>query len=528
MGGRPRILVADPLAEDGLERLRAFGEVEVRLKLSEEELAAAVDGFEALVVRSESRVTEKVLRAGTGLKVVARAGVGVDNIDVRAATICGVVVVNAPTGNTVAAAEHTIAMMLAAARMIPQADQSVREGRWERARFMGTELRHKTLGLCGLGNIGAEVAKRAQGLEMQVIAFDPVVSQERAESLSVELVTFEELLLRADVVSLHVPLVDSTRGLFGDDAFAKVREGMILVNCARGGIVDEAALVRALDAGRVRAAAFDVFEHEPPDASGSLVQHPAVITTPHIAGSTRESQTNVAFDIVDQVEAVLSGAPARYAVNAPKIAPEELALLSPYLELAEKLGLLAAQMGVTRVSQLEVAYHGEIATYETSFLTAEVIRGLMSVFSEARVNPVNARSVAASHGIKVLELRDTTSGVYANLLSVTVTGQSQQALVSGTLALNVPRVVRIDEHSVDLVPRGQFILTHHRDQPGLVGRVGTLLGEANVNIAGLQLGRDAPRGLALMVLQVDDPVSAPVLDRLRELPGMEELRHVSL
>jgi D-3-phosphoglycerate dehydrogenase len=508
----------------------------VRLKLSEEELADAVAGYDALVVRSESKVTGRVLEAGTNLKVVARAGVGVDNIDVRAATLCGIVVVNAPTGNTIAAAEHTVAMMLAAARRITHADASMRQHQWERARFMGTELRHKTLGLIGLGNIGAEVAKRAQGFEMRVIAYDPVVSVDRAEAFNVQLVELDALLEAADVISLHVPLVDSTRNMIGATQLQRAKPGLILINCARGGIVDEEALLQALNEERVAAVALDVFASEPPFPAGGkgaaspspLIGHPRVTVTPHIAGQTHESQVGVAFDIADQVAVVLSGGAARYAVNAPRIPPEELAALAPYLELAEKAGRLAAQIGGERVSALEVAYNGEIAEYETSILTAEVIRGLMASFSETRVNPVNAQSVAAGHGISVVERRDRTPGVYSNLLTVSLKRAGGETVVAGTLALNEPRIVRLDGFSLDLVPRGHFLMSSHRDQPGVIGRIGTLLGESNINIAGMQLGRDQPRGRALMVMQVDEVIPPAVLDTVRQVPGMAELRFVVL
>src|SRR4030081_170693 len=356
----PRILVADPLAEDGLERLRRAGEVTVVSKLGEAELIERIPDYDALVVRSETRVTALVLEAGRKLRVVGRAGVGVDNIDVPAATLKGILVVNAPRGNIIAAAEHTIALLFSLARWVPQADASVKRGEWTRSKFIGSEIRGKTLGVIGLGNVGSEVAKRAHGLEMEVVAYDPVVSVERAELFNVELVTLNELLERADFVTVHIPLVEANRNLVGAPELALMKPTARLVNTARGGIVDEAALLAALESGKLAAAAADVFEHEPAGDS-PLFKLPNFIATPHIAASTIEAQVSVAFDVAEEVAAVLAGDLPRFAVNAPALPPEELAYLRPFADLTERLAAMHVQLFGERVSSIELGIEGELA-----------------------------------------------------------------------------------------------------------------------------------------------------------------------
>ena len=520
-----RILVADQLAEDGLDRLRELGEVEVRTGLAEAELIEAIDGFDALVVRSQTRVTEAVLEAGKRLRVVGRAGVGVDNIDVAAATKRGILVVNAPRGNIAAAAEHTIALLLASARWIPQADASVRRGEWQRSKYTGVEIRGKTLGVIGLGNIGTEVAKRAQGLEMEVIAFDPVVPEERAEQFNVELVGLDDLLRRSDFVTVHVPLVDGTRNLIDAGRLNLRKPTARLINAARGGIVDETALAAALAGGVIAGAAADVFEREPP-AESPLLALPNFIATPHIAASTTEAQTSVAFDVAVEVAAVLAGELPRYTVNAPALPPEELAFLRPFAELAERMGSLYIQLEGGRVGALEMIYEGEVAEVDNSLLTAAAVRGLLAPFTEERINSVNARLVAAGRGIRLVERRVTGSGSssYPSVVRLRV-GDFEAA---GTVLFGEPRVIGIGAFRVDLVPEGRFLVSRHEDRPGVVGRFGTILGGHDINIASMQVGRDAPRGQAMMVLAVDDQVPDEVLNELRQVHGMSDLRYVEL
>ena len=518
-----RILVADPLAEDGLERLRRAGEVTVATRLPEDELIRRIPDYDALVVRSETRVTAPVIEAGTSLRVVGRAGVGVDNIDVAAATRRGILVVNAPRGNIVAAAEHTMALLFSLARWVPQADASVKRGEWTRAKFVGTEIRGKTIGVIGLGNVGSEVAKRAHGLEMEVIAFDPVVSVERAELFNVELVGLHELLERADFVTVHVPLVDSNRNLVGAAELARMKPTARLINTARGGIVDEAALCTALQSGRIAAAASDVFDAEPP-GENPLLSLPNFIATPHIGASTAEAQASVAFDVAEEVAAVLAGDLPRFAVNAPALPPEELAYLRPFVELVERLAGLHAQLFGGRVSVVELDFEGEIAEHDVSLLTASAIKGVLQPFTEERINAVNARLIASNRGIRLVERRSRAHSSYASLVTI----RMQDHEIAGALLMGEQRVVRIDSFRVDLVPEGRFLVSRHSDQPGVVGRVGSILGEHDVNIASMQVGRDAPRGNAMMILAVDERVSDEVLTRLREVAGMADLRYVEL
>jgi len=516
----PKILVADPLAEDGLERLRQAGEVTVVSKLAEAELIRQIPDFDALVVRSETRVTAPVIEAGRKLRVVGRAGVGVDNIDVTAATRKGILVVNAPRGNIVAAAEHTMALLFALARWVPQADASVRRGDWTRARFVGVEVRGKTLGVVGLGNVGSEVAKRAHGLEMDVIAYDPVVSVERAELFNVALVTLGELLERADFITVHVPLVESNRNLIGAAELARMKPTARLINTARGGIVDEAALLAALESGRLAGAAADVFEKEPP-GENRLFTLPNFIATPHIGASTAEAQVSVAFDVAEEVAAVLAGDLPRFAVNAPALPPEEFAF---FAGLTERLAALHAQLFGGRVSAIELDFEGELAEHDVNLLVASAIKGVLQPFTEERINAVNARLIAGNRGIKLVERRSRSHGSYASLVTVRMQGHE----IAGTVLMGEPRAARIDSFRVDLVPDGRFLVSRHDDRPGVVGRVGTILGEHDVNIASMQVARDAPRGNAMMILAVDDRVSPDVLTRLREVGGMSDLRYVEL
>ncbi len=518
-----KILVADPLAEDGLERLRRAGEVTVVSKLEESELVRRIPDFDALVVRSETRVTEPVIEAGRKLRVVGRAGVGVDNIDVPAATRRGIVVVNAPRGNIVAAAEHTMALLFALARWVPQADASVKRGEWTRSKFIGSEIRGKTLGVIGLGNVGSEVAKRAHGLEMDVIAYDPIVSVERAELFNVALVGLSDLLERSDFVTVHIPLIDSNRNLMGASQLALMKPTARLINTARGGIVDEAALCEALQAGRLAAAAADVFETEPPGNS-PLLQLPNFVATPHIAASTLEAQVSVAFDVAEEVAAVLAGDLPRFAVNAPALPPEELAYLRPFAHLTERLAALHAQLFGGRVGTIELDFEGELAEHDVNLLVAAAIKGVVQPFTEERINAVNARLIAANRGIRLVERRSRPHSSYASLVTVRILDHE----IAGTVLMGEARTVRIDSFRVDLVPDGRFLVSRHEDRPGVVGRVGSILGEHDVNIASMQVGRDAPRGSAMMILAVDDRVAAEVLTRLREVEGMSDLRYVEL
>jgi D-3-phosphoglycerate dehydrogenase len=515
--------VADPLAEDGLVLLRERCDVRVTQGLKEAELAPLLADVDALIVRSETKVTASLMDKAPRLAAVGRAGVGVDNIDVPAATERGVYVVNAPLGNIVAAAEHAIALALALMRNIPEADRSVRAGEWKRAKLMGRELRGKTLGLVGIGRVGSEVARRAAAFEMKVIAHDPFATEASARAAGAQLVELDDLYTRADVISLHTPLTDKTRGMINAAALAKMKPTAVVVNASRGEVVDAQALTDALAAGTIGGAALDVFAPEPLAADSPLRGAPRTVLTPHIAGSTAEAQVNVAVDVVKQVLDILDGKPARYAVNAPR-PPADEAGGSAWVRLGERLGSLAAQLLDERPGGIELHYAGQLLEIDPEPLRAAVVKGLLETFSEQRVNLVNALAIARARGLDIHEDRETEAARYRALLTVKVGG----AAVGGTLVQGEPRIVFIDGFWVDVPVDGYLLLTKHQDKPGLVGRVGTLLGQHDVNISSMQVGRASPRGDALMILTLDDPVPDEVRARIGTFPDVDRVRTAKL
>jgi len=525
----PKVLVTDPIAEEGLACLRAAAEVVVERKPSPERLRELIAEADALVVRSETRVTEEVIAAGHRLKVIGRAGVGVDNIDVPAATKAGVVVVNSAEGNTIAAAEHTVAMLLSLARKIPAADASLRRHEWRRSDFVGVEVTNRTVGIIGLGKIGREVARRCRGLGMRVLAADAFVTPEQAERVGVELVSLEELLARSDYISVHTPLTRETRGLIGEGQFERMRPGVRIINCARGGIIDEEALARALQSGRVAGAALDVFAEEPPPADHPLLSDPRVVVTPHLGASTQEAQVNVAVDVAEQVLAVLAGRPPRSAVNMPAVSPEEYARLEPYLRLGDKIGRLHAQLAEGPVRAVEVAYSGDLVDREVQPITRSVLTGLLQPSMPETINMVSAPTIAESRGIRVTESKcggDADGAL--DRFDVTVEADSRQTVTGTVLGPSEIRIEAIDGFRVDLVPEGYLLLCHHIDRPGIIGSVGTLLGDAGINIAQMHVGREGIRKRALMVLSLDDPVPEPLLAEIRRAIEAESVTLVEL
>ncbi len=519
-----RVLVADKLSKAGLEILRGAPGIEVdeAVGLKPPELAAKVAPYHGVIVRSGSTVTAEVIAAAANLKVIGRAGIGVDNIDVEAATKKGVVVMNTPGGNNVTTAEHAISMMLALARAIPQATASMKAGKWEKGKFTGSEVFNKTLGIVGIGNIGSLVADRALGLKMRVIAFDPFISQAAAQRLGVELVSLDDLLARADFISVHTPLNANTRGLINEAAFAKMKQGVRIINCARGGIVDEEALAAAISAGKVAGAALDVFNQEPPSADHPLLKLDKVICTPHLGAATDEAQLNVAIAIAHQVVNFLSSGVIQDAVNVPSISPELLEVLNPYLKLGEKLGSLQAQLLISAPTQVSIEYAGEVASYDVKAVTLAVLRGLLSwVLSTGEVNYVNAPAIASERGIKVVESKTTQSKGFSNVMTVSVETAAEPSVVAGAIfGKHVVRLVRINDFFLDADPDGFILMLHNRDVPGVVGDVGKLLGEAQINIARLELGRERIGGMAISLIHVDDAIPDPVLARLRTLPNI--------
>ncbi len=516
-----RILVSDPIAEDGVNALKEGGaDVDVKTGLPPEDLKAIIGDYQALVVRSETKVTRDILGAAKALQVVGRAGVGIDNIDVEAATERGVVVVNAPTGNIISAAEHAVALMLSLARHIPAANASLKSGKWERSKFMGLEVRGKTLGIVGLGQVGSEVARRARGLEMHVIAFDPFVPEERARVLGVDLVSLEDLLRGSDFVTVHTTLTEGTRSLIGEEQLRMMKPTARIINTARGGIIDETALAKALTEGWIAGAAVDVFSKEPV-TDHPLFGAPNIVVTPHLGASTAEAQERVAVDVAEQILAVLGGHPARYAVNAPMIDPETYAYLAPYLPVAFKAARLAVQLREGQLGELAIDYSGDIAQHDTTPLKAAALAGMLSIVSEDHVNVVNVDIIAQRRGIRIIETHSPSHELYSNVIRINVKGSSGEAHVSGTAAHDGPHIVSVDGFWVDIPPsEGYLLLCENKDRPGMVGAVGTLMGEYGVNISFMNVGRHEKRGVALMVLALDDHLSKDQIARVKEISGI--------
>ena len=494
-----RVLVAEPVASEGVDLLRADHEVDERHGLSRDELCAIIPDYDALIVRSGVQVDADLIAAGKRLAVIGRAGVGVDNVDLEAATRAGIVVVNAPTGNTIAAAEHTLALLYGVARKIAAADASLRRGEWKRAQFTGLELRGRTLGIVGLGKIGQAIAVRARAMEMTVLGVDPFVTAEAAANHGVELVGFDEMLARSDVVTVHVPLTRGTRGLIGRDAIARLKPGSIVLNVARGGVLDEAAVAEALRSGHLGGAGIDVFEQEPPTDS-PLLDAPNTLLTPHLGASTAEAQVLVSEEVAAQVLDVLAGRSARYAVNAPLLTPETARALAPYLPLAEILGRFFAQFsrGGVRTLTLEIA--GELAEFDGTPLTAAVLRGLLETSITERVNLVNAGALAKARGITVVERKTPDAGAFAALITLSGETGGRTTVVAGTVAGGEPRITRLDDYRLDMAPADNMLITRHMDRPGTVGRVGADAGRGRH-----QHQCDAPRPDAAARGRVHDP-----------------------
>ena len=524
----PRVLIADEVSEVAVQAFAERGiEVSVRPGLAPAALAEIIGDYEGLVVRSSTRVTPDLLSHAIRLKVVGRAGTGVDNVDIDAATKRGIVVMNTPHGNSVTAAEHTIAMMCALARRIPQADRSTRNGSWERGRFMGVELRDKTLGVVGCGTIGAIVATLAQGLRMRVIAFDPYLAPDRAASLGVTLATMDELLSEADVITLHVPLTDETRGIIDAEALTKTKPGVRIVNCARGGLVVEADLKSAIEGGHVAGAALDVFEEEPAQEDNPLFDLDEVIATPHLGASTVEAQENVAHQIAQQMAEYLLTGTVLNAVNTPSVAPEELAKLGPYLTLAEQIGSFAGQIADGRIRGVTVAYEGQASALDSRLLTAAALQGLLAPRLDD-INIVNAPFIARERGIAVREVKSATTADYQTLMRVEVLSQERPQAVAGTLiGRGGRRIVEVEGIEVEAELGPHMLYFTNEDRPGLIGAVATILGDAGINIATFNLGRREPGGDATGLIGVDSAVPDDVLAKLRARAAVTDLKRLN-
>ena len=522
-----RVLVTEPLAQAGIDLLKESCQVTVHLFPSLDELIGMIGDYEALIVRSATKVTAHVLMAGKRLVVVGRAGTGVDNVDLETATRRGIIVVNAPTSNTVAVAEHTIALMLCLARHICQANATLHAGKWQKQGLIGTELRGKVLGIVGLGRVGSTVALRAQGMEMRVIAYDPFISPEKATQLNVELVGLDELLSQADYVSIHTPATERTRGMIGARELALMKPSARLINCARGGLVVEEDLVRALTEGRIAGAALDVFEDEP-HINPALMQCPNLILTPHLGASTEEAQVSAALEIAREVSDVLEGRPPRYAVNVLALSSEEATFLRPYLDLAQRMGKFYAQFAENNLTRLEITCAGDLAGHDTAPITASMLAGLLAEVSDEPVNTVNALLVARDRGLIINEVRTSEAQDFAGLITLRAQSTRGEHTLSGTVMRGQPHIVRIDEFWLDFVASGLLLVSEHIEQPGVIGQMGTLLGEAGISISFVQVGRRQKGGYGVMVLGLDDRLSPETLQRVKALPSVRSARLIEL
>ncbi len=525
-----KILISDPLAEQGLEVIKRQNDLvaDVKVKLPPDELIKSIPAYDALIVRSETKVTEKVIEAGKNLKVIGRAGVGLDNIDVRAATKRGVVVLNAPGGNTISTAEHTISMMLALARNIPQACASLRSRKWDRKSFTGAEVYGKTLGIIGLGRIGSEVARRAYALGMKLLGYDPILSPERARSINVEPTELDTLIKNSDFITLHVPLTEQTKNLLSAQRFKTMKPDVRIINCSRGGVVDEAALCKAIKSGKVAGAALDVFENEPP-LDSPLLELDSVVVTPHLGASTEEAQVNVAREVADQVVRALRGEPVPYAVNVPTIDPEVYKELKPYLDLAEKLGRFQAQYPSENVRELVVEVFGDIEQFDVRPVRTAVIKGFLEIFLHENVNYVNAPLLMADRKIAVTERKGKMLRDYANLITVRAITDKGECSVAGTLfSLTTPRIVRLNEFYIDAWPEGVVLICLNEDKPGIIGNLGTLMAENGINIGAMTLGRTRRGGKAATILNLDAELTGDAIKQVKKIKHINDARVVKL
>jgi len=528
-----KVLVADKISPKGVAWLRQQPGLDVveAYGSTPAALLGLVADVHAIAVRSETRITAEVLAAAPLLKVVGRAGVGVDNVDVDAATERGVIVMNTPSGNTVATAELTFAHILCSARPLPQAAASMRAGQWDRKSFAGFELFRKTLGVVGLGRIGGEVAKRAQAFGMRVLAYDPYLAPSRAKAMQVEAVSFDELLAQADTISVHLPLTDDTRHLIGEAAFAKMKQGVRIFNCARGGIIDEAALLAALKSGRVAAAGLDVFEAEPLPPDSELRRLPNVVLTPHLGASTAEAQDAVGVEIAEQIADVLNGGIVRNAVNMPSIDASGLKVLAPYLDLGSKLGTLVQQIAPRQIATLRISYWGKIVDLDVNAITRSIQRGFLRRISGETVNFVNAPLLLQRLGVHLEVVKSTADSDYTELIEVeAVAPDGGTFVVAGTLIGkgNHPRIIGINRREVEVAAEGKLLVLENIDQPGMVGTVGTLLGRDGVNIADMSLSRLTPGGTAYMVVRVDTEPSAAARREIKDNPAIKSAKFVQL
>ncbi|WP_017324426.1 phosphoglycerate dehydrogenase [Synechococcus sp. PCC 7336] len=525
----PSIIVTDSIDPAGIEILSQVAHVDVKLKLPPAELVAAISEYDAIMIRSGTQVTKEVIEAGKNLKIIGRAGVGVDNVDIPAATRAGIVVVNSPEGNTIAAAEHALALMLSLSRHTPQANASLKAGKWERKKFIGVEVYKKTLGVVGLGKIGSHIAQAARAMGMKLLAYDPYLSNERAQKLGARLVDFDTLVTESDFITLHIPKTPETVDLFNAETFKKMKPAARIINCARGGLINEQDLYEALVAGEIAGAALDVYDAEPMPESPLWSLDKEIVLTPHLGASTEEAQANVAIDVAEQIRDVLLGLPARSAVNIPGLMPEALQELQPYLSMAERLGCMVGQLAGDRITQLDIRLQGDLAEKDGQPIIVAALKGLLSLALRERVNYVNASIEAKERGIRVVETRDASARDYSGSLHLTAYGNNGDRSIMGALLEGSEmRITSIDDYPINVPPADNMLMTLHRDMPGMIGKIGSLLGSYNVNIASMHLGRKIVRGDAVMILSLDDPLPEGLIEEIRKEAGIRDAYTIDL
>jgi D-3-phosphoglycerate dehydrogenase len=525
-----KVLVSDDLSDRGIEVFQKTEgiEVDVQTSLSYEEFKAVIKDYHGLAIRSATKVTADIIDASENLEVIGRAGIGLDNVDIEAATKKGIVVMNTPEGNAITTAEHTIAMMMALVRNIPQANASLKSGKWEKKKFMGNEVFNKTLGVIGIGRVGRIVADRAKGLKMNVIAYDPFISPETVSKLGIETVDFDELLSKADIITIHAPKTPETLNFIDAKAFKRMRDGVIIINCARGGIVNEKDLLEAIRSEKVAGAALDVFEKEPPGQT-PLFELEQVICTPHLGASTEEAQVNVALTVAEQITDFLLHGTIRNAVNVSSVSAEILSSISPYIKLAEKLGLLIGQLISGALREVSVEYSGEVTQNGVAPITVAMLKGILSPILSGNINYVNAPVLARERGIKVMESISQDQENYTNLITIRAKHGREETSVAGALfGKHNPRILRLDNFLIEAVPEGHILLLYNYDKPGVIGNIGTTLWKNNINIGMMQFGRDQEGGIAVSLLHLDHPIPKEVLNQIMELPNIISTRLIEL
>lgn len=524
-----KVLVSDKISDKGVEILKKAGlDVDVKTGMKHDELKACIGEYHGLVIRSATKVTAEIIEAAKNLKVIGRAGSGLDNVDKAAASKKGIVVMNTPGGNTITTAEHSIALLFSLARMVPQATTSMKAGQWEKKKFMGVELFNKTLGIIGLGSIGNQVAKKAQGLEMVVIAYDPFLSDDKAKASGIEKVSLDELFSRSDFITIHTPLTPETKNLINSETIGKMKKEVRIINCARGGIINEKDMYEALKSGRVAGAALDVFEKEPPE-DFSLIGLDNVICTPHLGAATEEAQENVAIAVAEQIADYLVRGTIRNAVNFPSIPADQVARLQPYLNLAEKLGSFAAQVFEGGITGVTIEYMGDVSELNTAPVTIAALKGLLTPILEETVNFVNAPFIAKERGIEVKETKTANAGDYQSMLALRIKAKDKERYFAGTLfSKKDPRIVQIDNFAVEIVPEGIMLFIYNVDKPGVIGNLGSFFGKNNINIARMHFGRESVGGTAISVISIDSPVTSRHLDEIRKMSNILSVKVLNL